>query len=251
MTAIISFLIVLFVSLLIVRIAGVALTVTGMPREAARFEARSAWSGTGFTTTQSEQIVRNPVRRQIVSFLIVLRNAGLVGAASTLFLSITNLQQGPGALMDVVLLLGGLLVLWYISGSRIADRYLTNGIYFLLTRITNLDTRGGMALLTLGGEFIIQEIHVAEGAWMAGKTLEEMALMDEGILVLGLDRKGEDFFGAPSKELSIREGDNLILYGNSRSLKNLCERRDTARGSREREVAVRRQQRNESRQKNK
>ena len=67
MTAVISFLVVLFISLLVVRIAGVALTVTGMPREAARFEARSAWSGTGFTTTQSEQIVRHPLRRRIVT----------------------------------------------------------------------------------------------------------------------------------------------------------------------------------------
>ncbi len=248
MTAIISFLLVLFISLLVVRIAGVALTETGMPREAARFEARSAWSGTGFTTTQSEQIVRNPVRRKIVSFLIVVRNAGVVGAASTLFLSITNIQEGGEAMFDVLLLLGGLLALWYVSGSRIADRYMTAGIRYLLTRLDALDSHGGMALLTLGGDYIVQEVHVFAGSWMQNKSIEEMALDDEGVLVLGIDRKNEDFIGAPSAKTRIQAGDNLILYASGHRLKNLGERKDTPSGTRERHSAVRSEQEKDSKQ---
>lgn len=62
MTAVVSLLVVLTVSLLVTRIATVALTATGLSRETARFQARSAFSGSGFTTSESEAVVRHPVR---------------------------------------------------------------------------------------------------------------------------------------------------------------------------------------------
>jgi Trk-type K+ transport system membrane component len=40
----------LLLSLLITRIATIALSVTGLSRETARFQARSAFTGVGFTT---------------------------------------------------------------------------------------------------------------------------------------------------------------------------------------------------------
>lgn len=52
MFAIASLLVVLVLSLLVTRIATVALTHTGLSREVARFQARSAFSGVGFTTSE-------------------------------------------------------------------------------------------------------------------------------------------------------------------------------------------------------
>lgn len=60
MIAILSLLAVLIVSLLITRIATVALTLTGLPRELARFQARSAFTGVGFTTSETEKVVNHP-----------------------------------------------------------------------------------------------------------------------------------------------------------------------------------------------
>jgi len=68
---------VLALSLLITRLATVALTHTGMSTQAARFQARSAFTGTGLTTSEAEQVVRHPVRRRIVMTLMVLRSAAL------------------------------------------------------------------------------------------------------------------------------------------------------------------------------
>jgi len=75
MAAIISLLIVVALSLLITRVATVALTLTGMSREAARFQARSAFSGVGFTTRESEQVMQHPVRRRIILLLILREEA--------------------------------------------------------------------------------------------------------------------------------------------------------------------------------
>jgi hypothetical protein len=44
-------------SLLITRVATVIVTATGMSRQAARFQARAAFIGAGFTTSESAQVV--------------------------------------------------------------------------------------------------------------------------------------------------------------------------------------------------
>lgn len=56
MLAIATLLIVVLMSLLITKVASVALILTGLSRDVARFQARSALSGTGLGTAEAEQI---------------------------------------------------------------------------------------------------------------------------------------------------------------------------------------------------
>jgi Trk-type K+ transport system membrane component len=71
-------LLVIFFSFLIVRAGAIALMMTGMDEKRARFQALSAFSGTGFTTREAEFVVTHPKRRRIVSWLMILGNAGIV-----------------------------------------------------------------------------------------------------------------------------------------------------------------------------
>ena len=66
------------ISFLIVRVGAVALELTGLPRGKARFQALSAFTGTGFTTRESEMIVNHHQRRKVVALLMVLGNIGIV-----------------------------------------------------------------------------------------------------------------------------------------------------------------------------
>ena len=63
MISIVTLLLVLTLSILLVRIATVALTHTGLSRESAKFQARSAFTDVGFTTSESEKVVNHPIRR--------------------------------------------------------------------------------------------------------------------------------------------------------------------------------------------
>jgi len=85
--AILTLMIVLTLSLVVTRAATVALTATGMSREAARFQARSAFSGAGFTTTESESVVRHPVRRRIIMWLMLAGSAGIVAVIASVVLA--------------------------------------------------------------------------------------------------------------------------------------------------------------------
>ena len=72
MLPIFSVLVTLALALVITRVATVALTLTGLSKESARFQARSAYTGVGFTTTEAESVVGHPVRRRIVMILMLL-----------------------------------------------------------------------------------------------------------------------------------------------------------------------------------
>ena len=60
MIAVATLLVLLVAALLVTRVATVALRATGLSEEAAALQARSAFSGVGFTTEESEDIVRHP-----------------------------------------------------------------------------------------------------------------------------------------------------------------------------------------------
>src|SRR5215212_9226871 len=85
--AVIAVLITVSVSLLITRIGTTALVHTGLSREVARFQARSAFFGVGFTTSEAESVVNHPVRRRIVLWLVLLGNAGIVTVLASVVLS--------------------------------------------------------------------------------------------------------------------------------------------------------------------
>ena len=93
MVALISLFLVLVLSMIVVRLGSVALRMTGMNEGSARFQARSAFTGAGFTTTESEQIMSHPMRRKIVSLLIVGGNVGIVAASSTGILSVIGMEE--------------------------------------------------------------------------------------------------------------------------------------------------------------
>ena len=76
------------ISYLIVRIGAIALELTGMERAKARFQALSAFTGTGFTTREAEAVINHPRRRKIVTYLMILGNAGIVTVIATFVVSL-------------------------------------------------------------------------------------------------------------------------------------------------------------------
>ncbi len=228
---------VILLSLLITRVATVALTLTGLSRESARFQARSALSGVGFTTTEAESIVNHPVRRRVVMVLMLVGGAGTVTVLGTLVLSFANADPGERE-TRVALLLGGLFLLWLIARSAWVDRRLQALIARGLTRWTDLDARDYAALLHLSGGHTVMELGVSEGEWLAGRRLGELDLRAEGVIVLGVTRPDGTYIGAPSFDTEIRAGDTIVVYGRRTRVCELDKRPAGRDGDREHDAAV-------------
>jgi len=158
MGAALSVFILLSLSVFVVRVASVALRFTGLADERARFQALSAFTGTGFTSRESEAVVNYPVRRRIVSVLMIVGNMGLV----TVFATVAASFVYTGGEMDAVIvqlawLLSGLGLLWFVMLNKTADRILCTMIGRMLLRTTLLGQRRFQRLLQTGDGYSVCE----------------------------------------------------------------------------------------------
>lgn len=242
MVPILTLLVALAISVLITRVAAVALAFTGLSRQTARFQARSAFTGVGFTTSESERVVNHPVRRRILMFLMLVGNAGIVTVVAATILTFIDERQSGSPVLRIVLLAAGIAALWAAATSKWLDRRIENLVRHLLQKYTKLDVRDYAGLMHLGGEYQITELTVEPESWLADHTLAELALRSEGVIVLGVETRGGEYLGVPRGTTRIQPGDTLLAYGRSGSFERLSARRRDARGSADRVESVAEQQ---------
>lgn len=241
MIGIISLLSIIFLSLLITRIGAVAFVHTGLSKESANLQARSAFTGTGFTTRESEQIVNHPVRRKILMWLIFLGNIGVISTISSLVLSFLSVGSKGFLSWETLLLIGGLLALWMLSRSKFIEKKLSYLIDIALNKYTDLDVRDYSSLLHLSNNYRVSEVVVEDKDWLNKKSLNEARLPEEGILVLGIIRENGKYIGAPRGTTEIKSGDTLVLYGRASLLESLDERSEGSSGNQSHDDAVKEQ----------
>ncbi len=106
---------IVLIILAIVKIGSLAFQLTGMEPKIAMFQALSAFTNTGFTTTASEDVVQHRKRRVIASVLILLGYIGIVGVIVTLVRSFaTEAGNWLPTLKRVVFIMLGLYALYFI-----------------------------------------------------------------------------------------------------------------------------------------
>jgi K+/H+ antiporter YhaU regulatory subunit KhtT len=230
MIGILTLIFVIALSMLITKVASIALIHTGMERERAKFQARSAFTGAGFTTSESEMVVKHPMRRKIIMALLLLGNAGFVTAISSLIIGFSGAQSSRGQMTHVYLLLAGLLLLFLITRSRRLERMMDKIIIRLLTRYTDLRPKNFERLMTIMDDFEVMEVSVRDNPWLCDSTLAELKLPEEGLLVLGVIQRNEKYNGVPRGGYRIRPEDRLVIYGQAEQIANLTQRRDKLEG---------------------
>jgi hypothetical protein len=240
---IVALLTVLGLSLVVTRLATEALVLTGLSRDAARFQARSAFTGTGFTTQEAEKVVEHPVRRRIIMLLMIVRSAGLLTIVLSLILSFVDTSGESNRVFRLLWIVGGVAILGLLAKSTLVERWLSRVMQWALQRWTDLDTRDYAGLLKLSGEYSIMEVKVRENDWLAGKDLCSCRLAQEGVIVLGIYRNDGSYVGAPKADTKIYAGDRLLFYGRARGLRELDRRRADTSGDEAHEQAVREQER--------
>jgi len=245
MIAVFTVLFIVAISWGVVRVATVGLTLTGLSKDLAEFQALSAFTRSGYTTRESEEIVNHPVRRRIIMVLMLLGNAGIVLAITSLLASFT--QIGPegrwasNVWFRVAVLSFGVAALWVLASSRIVERGMWNLNSWAVRRWTHIDVQDYMGLLRVTRDYAVCELQIHQGDWVAGHTLVELELPREGVLVLGIEREDGHYIGAPKGTAIIRSGDALLLYGRQETLRDLDTRRAGAEGNMHHVIAVTRQ----------
>jgi hypothetical protein len=206
-------------SFLVVRGAAVALMMTGMEKKKARFQALSAFSGTGFTTKEAEFVVNHPQRRKIITWLIIFGNAGIVTVivAATSTMATSRGYQLP---INIVILAVGLFLIYKIATYKKFTRYWEKFIENKLIKSPVFEEATTEDLLHfLEGYGLVKKI-VGEKSGLISKTLAKSHLREKGAVVLGIERE-KTWIPVPKANEVIKRGDRLVVYGPLNALRNI------------------------------
>jgi hypothetical protein len=211
----------ILISILFVRAASIALMMTGLDKNKARFQALSAFSGTGFTTKEAESIVNHPQRRKIVRWLMMGGNAGLVTVIVAATSSMVT-SQGYQLPMNFLILIIGILLIYKLAKLRGFTRKWEHFIEKKLIKSPAFEESAVEDLLHfLKGYGLVKKI-ILEESPLSGKSLADAKLNEKGILVLGIERD-KVWIPTPKASEIINNGDDLVVYGPLKVLKSKLE----------------------------
>jgi len=199
--------------------------------DVATFQAQSAYSGAGFTTSESETIVAHPVRRKIVRTLILLGSAGITSTMATLIVAFLGFNSQNLSVRGGVLAVG-LCAIYFLSRSKVVYEVMRKIIVKSLSQVKSLHIHDYHELLGIGQGYTISRFVAKADNWMVGQRLRELELGKEGTLILSINKRidGRDKLIIPSGETVIDTGDRLTLYGRCASCQCLSLRPKGDRG---------------------
>lgn len=249
MIALLSFLIIIFLSLFVVRIGAIALEATGISSDVSRFEALSAFSGVGYTTKEAELIMGSELRRKIIRTLMILGSAGLTTGVATLILTflttkgtitVFSYELGSFGYSLITIILGSFF-LFLISKTPFFDKLvrlmLKRPLKEIRKRVSMYDYE---SLLGMSRGYGVIRFQVPKRNWMVNKTIGTLKLEKEGVLVLGVFRDihgHEEYIGLPSNDFKIHSSDKIVIYCKENMMENLSKRERGKKGKLSRKEA--------------
>jgi len=210
---------IIFISFLIVRGGAIALMITGLDKKRAVFQALSAFTGTGFTTREAEEVMNHPVRRKVISLLMILGNAGIVTVIISATSSLIS-SKGYALPINVFILIVGVFVIYKVGTYKGFIKKWESFIEDKLAKSPLFEEETVEDLLHFIEGYGLVRAHIKKGSPLAGSPLSKCKICREDFLILGIER-GRKWIPIPKPQEEIKEGDRIIVYGNLQTLKNL------------------------------
>ena len=225
------FLITIIVLIIIARIGAIALELTGLDFEQAQFQALSCFTRTGFTTKEAELITTKPQRRKIAIVLMILGYAGFVTIIATVanvirtdilhyplpFLQLYLPATGARA-VNLVIILAILYAIFKISRNATLIAKFTDLARRHLIKRDFVRPVSFNELVVATGGYGVCSIIVRGNSPLINRTLHDLSLRKQDIIVLAIDRKGK-VTSMPTVETKILDGDNVVCFGNLQEIR--------------------------------
>jgi len=201
--------------IIIVRAGAIALILTGISSEKAHFQALSAFTGTGFTTNESERAVNNKIRRRIISFLIIFGNGGLI----TLFVTATttfSLSNKDFIFEKAIFLAAGIILLYFLMKFSPLKNKIDNIIAYFIEK-NNLfeDDATIEEKLHIDDGYIVERIILKENSKLMDKTVLQVNQELDNKLIIGIERY-DTWIAFPQNDTILALHDIVVVYGKAK-----------------------------------
>lgn len=215
MYAVATFVIVAAISMIFTRFATGALIATGLPPEVASFQSRSAFTGAGFTTVESENVVNQPVRRRVVATTMLVGNLGTPTLIVTVIVGLVGPGPGDTSARLVATVAGLFMVLGLLSLPPVTRALVRIGAAYARHRL--LPAVGGVPveLVDLGGGYAVAEVPVTAAPELGPRSLRGLDVALEDLKLLGVRQQARDgdLLAEPPADLDLAVGDSLVVFG--------------------------------------
>lgn len=210
----------ILISMMIVRAGAIALTMTGISYHKAKFQSLSAFSGTGFTTREAELVVNHPTRRLIISWMMILGNAGIVAMIITTTTSFieTDFEVLP---LNLLVLAGGIVAIYLVATRTKLAGYWEAFIERRLAKTSLFEEGTVEELLHLTEGYGLVRVQLTSGSPLVGQTIAATGIPEKGFRILGIERDG-DWIAAPRSMQELQQGDHIVVYGRLSELASIA-----------------------------
>lgn len=174
--------------------------------------------------------------------LMLIGNLGVVSLVASLVLTFLDTKNDEVAnYWRILIIAGSLFTLWLLSRSKWLNKTLVAMINKALQTFTSLEIKDYAELLELTGNYEISVLVVKQDDWMNDKYLRQLELREEGVNIIGIKRKNNNYIGTPNGDTKIERSDSLIIYGRENTLANLEKRKHDKKGDHDHEKAMQEQ----------
>ncbi len=235
----ILFVVIVIISITVVRIGAVAFELTGLEWTVAKFQALSCFTSTGFTTKESELIVKSQQRRKIATILMIIGHAGLVTLIATfvnslrpsqlvhkVFEPIIHLDNLPtlSVLINILIIT---IFCWAVFTLFFRNKFskkITKVIQNFFIKKNFISRTYVQDLVISSGGFGIINIEVTKHSELYHMNLSDVVKKHPEMKVLAIER-GRNIITNLTDETRILLGDNIISYGKIDEIKKALHQR--------------------------
>jgi DNA-binding LytR/AlgR family response regulator len=198
----------------VIEINVVLFAATGLDRPIARFQVISMLTATGFTTGESELIIKHPVRRKLGAFLILFGAFSLAVIIS----AISNLLADTLYTKAAAYLGALLLAVVAVLRTPMARKQLERLFNYEVKKHDELADLPIADVMLFGEEDEIVEIEIQEDSSHLGSCFSDILEKDKDIMVLFISRDNEKI-RSESYSTELKAGDKAILYGDRTAIR--------------------------------
>lgn len=221
MVAVVTFLVVATLSLLFTRLITGGLIATGMPPEIAAFQARSAFTGAGFTTSEAESVVNHDARRRLISTAMFVGNLGVPTLVVTVLFSLLGPSSTQTTTRVLVLLIGVVLLVVLMSTAPVTRFFVELGRRRSEPMIRRALHDSGTALLQLGEDYRIVTLPLHEDLELRSLRGLQAALPEVTVLGIRPGGREDTFLTGPPLDHQFTTGDEVVVLARMQDLDDL------------------------------
>lgn len=187
--------------------------ITGLEHEISRFQVISLMTGTGFTTTESELILRHPFRRKIGLFLILFGVFSLAVVISYM----TNMMAENFRTQQLIWTVSILAVVLLVLRLPGVSRQLSRRLEHRLEETYELQDLPVVEVLLQDEDDMFVDVPIHEDSEHLGGTMEKLCHPDADVNLL-LIKRGDHLVRKERMKTKLQEGDTLFLYGSRKEI---------------------------------